>query len=105
MIKAKCIKDSGRPKEVPENKWLKKGSIYTIIKITVHPNQKNIQGCELSEITLDESCTPYEYFKLDRFAISKDDIPALIELMKLSSELSDIDIVKLLETEDIGLLT
>jgi len=99
MIKAICIDDSDKPKEIPQSKWLKKDSEYTIIKVTVHSNQKNIQGCELSEISLDESCLPYEYYKLSRFAIALDDMQKLIELAKLSSELSDEQIEKLLEKE------
>lgn len=100
MVKTICINDENRPKEIPQNKWLKKDSQYHIIKITIHPNQKNIQGCELAEISLDESCLPFEYFKLDRFAISKDDLESLIELMKLSSELNDVDINNLIKELD-----
>lgn len=103
MIQAVCIDDSGRPKQIPDAKWVKKGKKYTIIKVTVHPDQNNIQGCELSEISLDESCAPYEYFRLTRFGINPRDIDKLMELIKLSSELSDIDIEKLLETEKINL--
>ena len=104
MIKAVCIDDSGKPAEIPQDKWIKKDETYNIIKITIHPKQKSIQGCEIAEITLDESCEPYEYFKLSRFAISQDDIPALIELAKMSSDISGIDVTKLLQAEEIGLL-
>ena len=104
MIKATCIDSEGKPKEIPQSKWLEKDKEYHIIKITIHKNQNNIQGCELAEISLDESCLPYEYFKLDRFAISKDDLEALIELMKLSSELNDVEIGELIKESELTII-
>lgn len=101
MIECICINDENRPSQIPISKWVKKDSKYTIIKITIHHLQDDIQGCELAEISLDESCVPYEYFKLDRFAISQDDLPKLKELIKLSSELSDVDIDSLIEDSNI----
>ena len=101
MIKTLCINAEGKPKEIPQSKWLEKDKEYHIIKITVHKNQDNIQGCELAEISLDESCAPYEYYKLDRFAISKDDLEALIELMKLSSELNNVEIGELIKESEL----
>ena len=99
MVKAICIDDSSRPKEIPEGKWIKKDNYYNVIKITIHPLQGGINGCELSEISLDESCLPYEYFRLSRFAFREEDIPALSELIKNSSELDEVDINDLIEKE------
>jgi len=104
MIKATCIDSEGKPAQISQSKWLEKDKEYHIIKITIHKNQNNIQGCELAEISLDESCLPYEYYKLDRFAISKDDLEALIELMKLSSELNDIEIGELIKESELTIL-
>lgn len=101
MIRTICINDENKPEKIPQKKWVEKDKEYHIIKITVHKNQNNIQGCELAEISLDESCLPYEYYKLDRFAISKDDLEALIELMKLSSELNDIEINELIKESEL----
>lgn len=103
-IKAICIDDTNKPPQIPDHKWVKSGQEYTIIKVTVHPNQNDIQGCELSEISLDESCAPYEYFKISRFAIQKEDLTKLISLIMLSSELSLIDVYKILDDERIELL-
>ena len=99
MIKALCKDDSGKPENIPLSKWVKKDSFYNIVKVTIHPLQGNIQGCELAEITLDESCSPYEYFRLSRFAFREVDIPALVSLIKNSSELNDVDIADLTEKE------
>ena len=101
MIKVVCINDEARPNEIPLNKWVKKDEMYEIIKITIHPNQKFINGVELAEISLTEEHLPYEYFKLDRFRFKIEDIPTLIELMKDSSELDNIDLEELL-LESIG---
>jgi|JI8StandDraft_1071087.scaffolds.fasta_scaffold256623_2 hypothetical protein len=101
MVKATCVNDTNKPKQIPQNKWLVKDNEYTIIKVTIHPNQNGIQGCELAEISLDETCLPYEYYKLDRFAISQDDLEALIELMKLSSTLNDVEINELIKESEL----
>jgi hypothetical protein len=104
MIKAVCVNDSNRPDAIPISKWVKKGEIYTIIHVSVHTLQQGLQGVQLSEIHLDESCFPYEAFKLSRFAINVKDIPNLIELIKNCSELNDVDIQKLLTQEEMTLL-
>ena len=101
MVKATCVNDKNRPQQIPQSKWLVKDNEYTIIKVTIHPNQNGIQGCELAEISLDETCLPYEYYKLDRFAISQDDLEALIELMKLSSTLNDVEINELIKESEL----
>lgn len=101
MIQCLCIDDSNRPKEIPESKWVKKDNLYTIIKVTIHPLQDNIQGCELAEISLDETCLPYEYYRLSRFAIQEEDVDALKELIKLSAELDDVDVDELIKKSEI----
>jgi hypothetical protein len=87
MIKCVCIDDSKKPKQIPPNKWIKKGETYHVIfTITVLP-QKQL-GFELSEIFLDESCKPFEYFLASRFAFTHKDLEKLNKLIK---DCSDID--------------
>ena len=67
MCRLLCINDLNKPDEIPSKKWITKGHEYTCIWITIHPNQGNIQGVQLAEITLDEtcaSCTPFQYCQL-----------------------------------------
>jgi hypothetical protein len=99
MPRLKCIDASNRPKEIPKKKWLTKGMEYTATWITVHPNQNNIQGVMLAEIFLDETCAPFETFKLSRFAIHKDDIDAFIKLAEECSGFSSDVIEEILEKE------
>jgi hypothetical protein len=50
---------------------------------------------------LDESCKPYETFKLSRFAIHHDDLQDFIELCKMCTELNELEITKLIEESEL----
>ena len=101
MIPCICIDDSNRPKEIPADKWVKEEEEYTITHVYIHPNQGGIQGVTLYEKPLDESCKPYETFKLSRFAIHAKDLEAFIELCKSCSELDEVDVLKLVEESEL----
>ena len=91
-----CINDKDRPKEIPQNKWVKKDSEYAITHIYYHPQQK-LQGVELAEIDLDSSCFPYVSFSLARFAIPQEELEKFIALLKDCNDLNDVDISSLIE--------
>ena len=57
-----------KPKQIPDEKWIKEGETYTVIFATPLSIQKNKLGYSLKEIQLDESCYPYHYFDSERFA-------------------------------------
>jgi len=81
MVECICINDANRPKEIPANKWVKKGEPYTVIyTVTVLP-QKQL-AFHLLEIDLDESNHPYEYFLANRFAFTEENLQKLVELIK-----------------------
>lgn len=101
MVPCICIKDEGRPAEIPADKWVVKDEQYRITHVYFHPNQGGIQGCTLYEKPLDESCKPYETFKLSRFAIHHDDLEAFIELCKMCTDLNDLEIEKLIEESEL----
>ncbi len=103
MIDCICIDDKNRPKEIPEEKWVKEEEGYKITHVYIHPNQGGIQGVTLYEKPLDESCPPYETFKLSRFAIRASDLEAFIELCKSCSDLNDVDVMKLVEESELQL--
>lgn len=81
MIKCVCINDSNKPKEIPQKKWLVKGKQYTVIFCIVVLPQRRL-AFQLDEIDLDETCTPYEYFLAERFALTKEDFDKLPEFLK-----------------------
>lgn len=83
MIKCICIDDSEKPSRIPSDKWIKEGEMYTVIFATLVMPQKQM-AFELEEITLDESCLPYEYFLAERFAFRQSDLPKLHEMIEES---------------------
>ncbi len=78
------------PVEFPISKWIKKDNEYHITHVYYHVEQ-GISGVELAEINLND-CYPFVSFKMDRFAISMEDLEKLLELIKDCNDLSDIDI-------------
>jgi len=91
MIPCICINDTGRPKEIPINKWVKKGEKYTITYVYWMVKQ-NFRGVDLAEIELDETNKPYTRFALSRFAIPHDKLQEFIELCKACTEMNDFDL-------------
>jgi len=69
-MRVTCINDSNRPKQIPPEKWIVKGQVYTVVSTTMMNIQRNKLGLKLAEIDLGQSCFPYEYFDADRFAIT-----------------------------------
>ncbi len=80
MIKCVCVNDDGRPSKIPPTKWVVEGMEYHIVYATYVMPQGKI-AVQLSEVNLDESCAPYEYFLADRFAFNDDDLNKLIHLI------------------------
>lgn len=67
-FKVICINDSNKPNDIPNNQWVKKGSIYTVTKVARLALQGDIAGFLLAEINLD-GCAPYKYYAADRFGV------------------------------------
>jgi len=89
-IKCICIDDTKRPVEIPVTSWPKKGNEYHITHIFLMMQQGKIKGCELAEFDISE-CVPFNCYRLDRFAISKDDIGKLMQMIKECDELNRVD--------------
>jgi hypothetical protein len=79
-----CINDANKPQEIPQDKWIKKGQIYTVIGVQMLLSS-NALGFELAEIKLDESCFPYHYFNPNRFEPVDNK-----EIAELEAELQEI---------------
>lgn len=98
-IKCLCIDDTNRPNEIPISKWCKNYNEYTLTHIYRMALQGNILGCSIYELPLGDECAPYEMFKMSRFAFREEDIPKIVELAKLCSELDGLDIEELIEEQ------
>jgi hypothetical protein len=99
MVECICIDDSKRPEQVPASKWVKKGEAYNIVFTTTVMPQK-LLGVWLSEIDLDESCKPYEYFLASRFAFTNENINKLMDLIKDCSDI-DFSVEELMEQTEL----
>ena len=95
-VKCTCIDDRNKPAEIPSRLWVKADEEYHITSIYWHPLQ-GVQGVDLLEVALDDSCQPYETYQLRRFAIKPEDLPQFIELARLCNELDEVDVEKLME--------
>jgi hypothetical protein len=78
-----CINDSNKPKQVPENKWIKNGDAYTVIAVVKLNLQLGKIGFKLKEIELDHSCFPYEYFDSERFSMQVSDSETVQQVEEL----------------------
>lgn len=63
-----CIDASNKPNDIPNSKWVKKGEIYTVIRVVKLPLQGMAIGYELEEIDL-KDCFPYQFFSSNRFGV------------------------------------
>lgn len=100
-IECVCIDDSNRPEEVKLSCWPKKGQTYHITWIYLLMSQNELQGCDLAEIKMDESCYPYVCYKLSRFAIRPEDQEKIYMLAKACTDAGEIssELEKILEEE------
>lgn len=101
MITCKCIDHKKKPKEIPQSKWIIEGEEYTVIWVGRQLLQGNILGVKLAEINLDESCHPYEYFKMSRFAFNPEDLEELLKLANDCQEIGELDFSEIKEIEEI----
>lgn len=95
-----CINDANRPKEIPPHLWIKKDQKYHITHIFWHYQQK-INGVELAEIFLDDSCFPYQAFALNRFRVPQEEMKKLFQMLKNCTDLNDIEIGELIEESNL----
>ena len=91
-----CIDDKHKPLEIPSSRWVKEGDEYHIVHVYNQQQQKGIKGVELSEFDISD-CVPYNCYRLDRFAFTKENIHKLIQMMQDCTELDNIDISSIVE--------
>lgn len=90
-MKVQCINDKNKPTEIPIEKWIKYGEMYTVIKVVT--TLDNQPGFVLKEIELGEDTFPYDCFNPKRFAQVEENIEQQIEnaINKLISETCPIE--------------
>ena len=90
-VKAICIDDTKKPKEIPSDKWVKAGELYTITHLYKQLNQNNIKGVELAEFDI-SMCKPYNSYRMSRFIIDIKDLYKLKEMLQNCTDLTNISI-------------
>lgn len=103
MVEVICIDAKNKPEAIADRFWIKEGEKVHITLVTFHPMQDGgIQGCELYEKPLPlEYCAPYNFWRLSRFGITPENLDALVELVKESTALNDVDVLQLLEEAEL----
>jgi hypothetical protein len=71
-MKVRCINASNKPKQIPDDQWVKEGEIYTVIRVVKLSLQQDRLGLILKEIKLIE-CFPYEFYDSNRFEPFEED--------------------------------
>jgi len=71
-MKVVCINDSNKPSKITEDQWVKKGEVYTVIRVVRLALQKDKLGLILKEIKLDKSSFPYEFYDSNRFIVAEE---------------------------------
>lgn len=66
-MKVICINDKNRPNEIPANRWVVEGNVYTVTQVTKLNAQGGLYGFKLEELNIDD-LAPYQYFLPSRFA-------------------------------------
>ena len=99
MIRSICIDDKNKPSVISDKLWIKEKQQYTIEYIyrSLNPNSFDELMVELKEVKMDDSCLPYQYYSLKRFAIHLDDVEEFALLCKTTAEFNDLEVSKLLE--------
>jgi len=98
-VKCICVDDKKKPVEIPQSKWVEEGEEYHITHVFVMKHQKNIKGCEIAEYDISMH-TPYNCYRLSRFAFAVEDLQKLFDLISRCDELNlldHIDIQKLVD--------
>ena len=95
-VECVCIDDKNKPGEIPSAKWVKKDQKYHITHVYHQHQQKGIKGVELAEFDISE-CVPYNCYRLDRFAFTKENFDKLVKMMEDCTELDKIDISSIVE--------
>jgi hypothetical protein len=88
-----CINDKNRPSEIPIDKWLVKGTEYTISAFDKLAMLGGELGVQVEELDISD-CAPYTYFAASRFGIVEDSPDELEDaLEEVSVKVRDIELV------------
>lgn len=71
-MKVICLNSKAKPAKIPQNEWIKEGTIYTVTEAVKMGIQAGKFGYLLKEVSLSKSSFPYEYYDADRFGVLVD---------------------------------
>jgi hypothetical protein len=71
-MKVICINSANKPSKIPQNEWIKEGTIYTVTEVVKMGIQAGKFGYLLKEVSLSKESFPYEYYSADRFGVLVD---------------------------------
>lgn len=97
MIPCICIND--KDQKIPEHSKVKQGEHYHITHVYKMLNTGSILGCDIYEKQMGKECLPYEHWRLNIFAIKREDIENMLKLAKDCGELNDIDMTEIREMQ------
>tara|TARA_R110002167_G_scaffold174781_1_gene373722 strand:+ start:2324 stop:2602 length:279 start_codon:yes stop_codon:yes gene_type:complete len=85
-MKIVCVNAENKPNEIPNNLWVVKDEVYTVINAEHMNIQNRLLGFELEEIDI-SGCFPYTRFSANRFRpFTKQDEDALKAVESLLEE-------------------
>lgn len=91
-----CIDDKNRPAEIPLSKWVVKDKEYHVTHVYHQVQQIGVKGVELAEFDI-SNCIPFNCYRLDRFAFTRENLEKLVALMQHCTALNNIDIQELVD--------
>jgi len=97
MFRVVAVDVSGKPNDIPLNKWIVKDDVYTVIQMDHLNIQNRLLGFKLKEINIDD-CFPYQYFSANRFRVfSEDDQKAMDAVEELLNDtlVKELEIIEL----------
>ena len=81
-----CLIDSAKPENIPNNKWVRKDTVYTVVQVDRLHLSGGTLGYKLYELNIDD-CFPYTYFGAWRFAVIADQLDTQEEIEELIDNL------------------
>ena len=89
-IRAVCVDDTNKPEIIPDELWPKLNKEYNIVWIYHMVKTTGMLGCDIEGLDI-SSYSPYNCFRLTRFAFRKEDLPKLRQMMIECAQMNEVD--------------
>ena len=74
-MEALCTDDTGKPNEIQQKNWIRKGQTYTVVKLYTNP----LSGEHYFALEEVQPDSPYGGYKVERFSFDINDLTKLLE--------------------------